>query len=833
MGVSTVASFFSDIKREELEKRREALVEEYQAANAQLSHVLSDVDRLRIQRQVADLEQRIQQVESELSQPELLSTPSAIPVGKPVSPSDIATYESGSSRRLSVFLCHSTDDKPAVRPLYHRLCEDGFDPWLDEEKLLPGQEWATEIRKAVRSSDVVIVCLSHESTTKAGYVQKEIKYALDVADEQPEGSIFLIPVRLEKCQVPERLRHVQWVNLFQRKGYEKLASALRLRAKRIGVTTKTSPQAITPAKSESVIPPAPKVSQSPSSHQATLRYQSPMDQTWRLPDLARIFERSSEITRTREEILEKSRVIEETLEQFGAPVTVAEVRIGPRITQFGVEPGFVTRSGGRHQKVKVSQINKLADDLQLALAAIRLHIEPPVSGSSIVGIQIPNMKTSFVTLRDVIESEEFAKFGFPLPLALGKEILGQPVIADLTAMPHLLIAGTTGSGKSVCIHAILACLLSFNSPDQLRLLLVDPNRVELTRYNGIPHLLAKVIIETERVSSALQWTLREIDNRYHRFSEVDAIHIHDYNERVAPRLREKSLPYIVVVIDGLADLMMMAPLETERAISQLAQQGRTTGVHLIATAQRPSSDVVTGEIKSNFPARISFAMTSATDSRLILDQAGAEQLFRGEMLFLPSDAPKASKPLRIQGTFVSAEELRRLVQHWKGQASSKTVPVRKQVQRPLWEEVRRREQVWEDELLPNAINLLLQEKRASISLLQRKLRIGYTRASQLIEILEENGVVGPQAPDEKALKVFQSAARALLNNPQGVIEPKDELLQKAIALVRDNRSASASLLQRKLRIGYPRAARLLRVMEEMGIIGPSEAAGRSHHVLMD
>jgi S-DNA-T family DNA segregation ATPase FtsK/SpoIIIE len=332
-------------------------------------------------------------------------------------------------------------------------------------------------------------------------------------------------------------------------------------------------------------------------------------------------------------------------------------------------------------------------------------------------------------------------------------------------MPHLLIAGTTGSGKSVCINAIIAALLLQNTPDDLAFLMVDPKRVELTGYNTIPHLLSKVVVEMERVASTLQWVLREMDGRYRRFSKVRATHIRDYNERVAPRLGEKQLPYIVVVIDELADLMMMAPQESERAICRIAQMARATGIHLVIATQRPSVDVVTGLIKANFPARIAFNVASSVDSRVILDMPGAEQLLgQGDMLFLQPDAPT---PLRLQGAFVSDEELRRLVQYWKGQGRPEAIPADKSVQQPLWEEMRQREQAveFEDELLPDVIDLVLREQRASISLLQRKLRIGYTRAARIMDLLEEKGVVGPQPPGGKAREVFPGAAHALLHPP--------------------------------------------------------------------
>jgi S-DNA-T family DNA segregation ATPase FtsK/SpoIIIE len=367
-----------------------------------------------------------------------------------------------------------------------------------------------------------------------------------------------------------------------------------------------------------------------------------------------------------------------------------------------------------------------------------------------------------VVLSEIIESQAFQKIRSPLRCGLGKDVTGRPVVADLSTMPHLLIAGTTGSGKSVCINAIIASLLLQHTPDDLKFLMVDPKRVELTGYEGIPHLLAKVVVEMERVTSALQWVLREMDGRYQRFSEARATHIRDYNENIVPRSGSKKLPYIVVVIDELADLMMMAPQETERSICRIAQMARATGIHIVIATQRPSVDVVTGLIKANFPARIAFNVASQVDSRVILDAPGAEQLLgRGDMLFLPPDAPT---PMRLQGAFVSDDELRRLVQFWKEQGRPGAIPSEKPIQQPLWEEMRQAEQAaeFEDDLLPDVIELVLREQRASISLLQRKLRIGYTRASRIMDILEEHNVVGPQPPGGQAREVFPKAARALL-----------------------------------------------------------------------
>jgi S-DNA-T family DNA segregation ATPase FtsK/SpoIIIE len=523
-----------------------------------------------------------------------------------------------------------------------------------------------------------------------------------------------------------------------------------------------------PERGEIPITPAPSGPPAPSPPQpVSPTYARPIGggQAWHLPTRDEILEPGNGQDFSADILRRQARTIEQTLESLGAPVRVEEINRGPVVTQFGIQPLVITNANGKETKVKVSRIKTLADDLALALEARTLRVEAPIPGKGLVGIEVPNPEVSLVALRDVMESETFAELDSPLRLCLGQDVSGNAVVTDLTTMPHLLIAGTTGSGKSVCINAIIAALLLQNTPDDLAFLMVDPKRVELTGYNTIPHLVSKVVVEMERVASTLQWVLREMDGRYRRFSKVRATHIRDYNERVAPRLGEKQLPYIVVVIDELADLMMMAPQESERAICRIAQMARATGIHLVIATQRPSVDVVTGLIKANFPARIAFNVASSVDSRVILDMPGAEQLLgQGDMLFLQPDAPT---PLRLQGAFVSDEELRRLVQYWKGQGRPEAIPADKSVQQPLWEEMRQREQAveFEDELLPDVIDLVLREQRASISLLQRKLRIGYTRAARIMDLLEEKGVVGPQPPGGKAREVFPSAARALLHPP--------------------------------------------------------------------
>jgi S-DNA-T family DNA segregation ATPase FtsK/SpoIIIE len=468
---------------------------------------------------------------------------------------------------------------------------------------------------------------------------------------------------------------------------------------------------------------------------------------WKLPSIKDILDEGSAPEVNEEFIQQRARLIEDTLSSFGAPAQVVEINKGPTITQFGVEPLFVETRSGR-TRVRVNKIAGLADDLALALSAPRIRIQAPVPGRGFVGIEVPNEEMTLVALHDMLDSEIFQRKRAPLSFALGQDVAGLPQVASLDAMPHLLIAGTTGSGKSVCVNAILTSFLLHNTPDDLRLVLVDPKRVELTGYNGIPHLLAPVIVEVDRVIGALQWMTREMDKRYHLFAKVGARNIADYNARMKMQ-GGKKLPFLVIVIDELADLMMIAPDETERTITRLAQLARATGIHMILATQRPSVDVVTGLIKANFPARIAFAVASNTDSRVILDQPGAERLLgRGDMLYQSPDAPSA---VRLQGVFVSDPEILRLVDFWRAQSGASPyaaagapvdaplpsgVPLKQQ---PMWEEMQKEEE--SDPLYSEAVDLVRRQGRCSVSMLQRRMRIGYTRAARLVDMMEEKGIV--------------------------------------------------------------------------------------------
>jgi len=438
-------------------------------------------------------------------------------------------------------------------------------------------------------------------------------------------------------------------------------------------------------------------------------------------------------------IQETARMIEHTLAEFGVPAHVVGYRVGPTVTQYAVEPGFIEKIGPDggvvKQKVRVSQISALSRDLALSLFAERLRIEAPVPGRSYMGIEVPNQVNAVVRLRSILESEAFTRLTSPLAVAMGSDVSGQPVVADLARMPHLLIAGTTGSGKSVCIMALAACLVINNHPSDLRLILLDPKKVELIRFNGLPHLYGQVETEIERMLGVLRWVIVEMDRRYRLLEEARSRDVIVYNNRAMKR-NKPTLPRIVVIIDELADLMLTAPDQTEHSLIRLAQMARATGIHLVVATQRPSTDVVTGLIKANFPARLAFTVASSIDSRVILDVNGAETLLgKGDMLFLN---PEAGTPLRAQGVLVSDEELEAIANFWKqttGEPPQEPAP---------WEELLANDADEDsDTLIDQAIQLVRTTQRASTSLVQRRLRIGYPRAARLMDELEELGVVGP------------------------------------------------------------------------------------------
>lgn len=433
-------------------------------------------------------------------------------------------------------------------------------------------------------------------------------------------------------------------------------------------------------------------------------------------------------------------MIEKTLAEFGIAATVIGFRVGPTVTQFAVQPGFMKRPGANEEeekqiKVRVAQIASLQKDLALALSAERLRIEAPVPGKPYVGIEVPNTHQSNVRLRPLLETEAFHKIGAPLALALGRDVSGQPVVADLARMPHLLIAGATGSGKSICITSLAVCLAINNPPEDLRMVMIDSKMVELLRFNGLPHLYGKVETNVERILGVLRWVVVEMEHRYRLLEAARVRDLEAYNRKLARKKDGTTLPRIVVLVDELADLMMSAPDQTEHNLVRLAQMARATGIHLIVATQRPSTDVVTGLIKANFPARLAFAVASGVDSRVILDTNGAESLLgRGDMLFLN---PEVGNPVRAQGVFVTDMEIERVISHWQKN-------VDKTDEAPPWEKLLTEPEENEDEgLIEQAVSIVRQSQRASASLLQRRLRIGYPRAARLLDQLEEMGVVGP------------------------------------------------------------------------------------------
>lgn len=440
-------------------------------------------------------------------------------------------------------------------------------------------------------------------------------------------------------------------------------------------------------------------------------------------------------------------LIENTLLEFDIDIDVVDVQVGPTVTQYAIQP-FREGKSGDYERTRVGKIAALAGDLALALSAKRLRLETPVPGQSYLGVEVPNKNPSIVALRSVYESKAFhdaaQKSNSPLLIPLGRDVSGKPVAVDIATMPHLLIAGTTGSGKSVCIAALATALVLHNTPEQVQLVMLDPKMVELSRFNGLPHLLGPVETDAERIIEVLRWCTREMDRRYKLLEEHAARNIDTYNSRQASRKRGGDpLPYIVIFIDEIGDLMLNYQEETEKSITRLAQMARAVGMHLVVATQRPSVDVITGLIKANFPTRISFAVASSVDSRVILDTTGAETLLgRGDMLYLANDA---AGPRRIQGCFVSDEEVRRVVTYWREwhQEQIRAGKAQKITAGPWERGLTRREFLAEtDPMLEEAIELVVQTGEASASMIQRRLGLGYPRAARIMDMLEELGIIG-------------------------------------------------------------------------------------------
>lgn len=435
--------------------------------------------------------------------------------------------------------------------------------------------------------------------------------------------------------------------------------------------------------------------------------------------------------RGNKDITDTVKLLEETLESFGIKVKVTQVSCGPAITRYEAQPA---------PGVRVSKIVSLADDIALSLASPHVRIEAPIPGKAAVGIEVPNKEVAMVSFKEVLETPEFGNSASLLTVAFGKDIAGNPIIADLSKMPHLLIAGATGSGKSVCMNSLICSLLFKCKPNELKFLMIDPKMVELTTYNGIPHLVAPVVTDAKKSATALRWMVNEMENRYALFAASGVKDIYRYNklkQEEEPEGPVPALPFIVILIDELADLMMIAPADVEDAICRLAQMARAAGMHLVVATQRPSVDVITGIIKANIPSRVAFAVSSQTDSRTILDMGGAEKLLgRGDMLFYPVGM---SKPLRVQGVYVSDKEVDAIVKYLRNQGQPEFLEGAAVLDNG---EDNATQQYNDDELLPEATRLLIESGQASISLLQRRLRIGYTRAARLIDIMEDRGIVG-------------------------------------------------------------------------------------------
>jgi len=506
----------------------------------------------------------------------------------------------------------------------------------------------------------------------------------------------------------------------------------------------------------------------------------------------------------------QAQAIIDTLASFGVDAEVTQINEGPSVTQFGVKPGWdvktrmvpVKDADGQPQldkdgrpvlraeeigrtRVRVNKITRLTNDIALALAAPSIRVEAPVPGQPIIGIEVPNRETRIVSLRGVIESPEFRRVvkSGGLPIALGRGVAGQPVAVDLTGMPHLLIAGATGSGKSVSINGIITSLITHHSPESLRLVLVDPKRVELTSYKDIPHLaFSRVVTDAEEVTGVLAVVVAEMERRYYRFQQVGARNVAAYNAVERP---EGPLPFWVVILDELADLMMVAPVEVEAQLVRLAQLARATGIHLVIATQRPSVDVVTGLIKANFPTRLAFATSSQTDSRVIMDWAGAEKLLgRGDMLFQSQDRITAQ---RVQGAFVSDDEIAAVIEFWT-QDRFRNLP------RPT---------------------------------LDRQLEEAIERAA---DPREDGPVTVTRPADADAQPTEPRAPAVAPPPPTAAPEPADTMYPRAVALATEHTRISASMIQRRLRLGYPRAERLLDELARNGVVGPDEG-GPSRVVL--
>lgn len=596
----------------------------------------------------------------------------------------------------------------------------------------------------------------------------------------------------------------------------------------------TQQQSEAPTHDESPQPEAPTSAENRPTSKRTLSRQAA--DGWRLPPLELLEADTAAESSTGAEV--SAKIIVDTLASFGVDARIAEINRGPSVTQFGIEPGWEVKTrqvqlkgpDGKpmldadghprtrleevaRTRVRVNRITRLANDLALALAAPSIRVEAPVPGRPVIGIEVPNEETRVVTLRGLLESDEFrqaaARSG--LPIALGRDVRGRPVVADLTKMPHVLIAGATGSGKSVCINTIITCLLLHHSPRELRLVMVDPKRVELTGYADVPHLaLSEVITEVDQVVRVLAIVVGEMERRYRRLEQSGTRNIASYN--ALPGV-DRPMPYWVVVLDELADLMMAAPVEVEQQLVRLAQLARATGIHLVVATQRPSVDVVTGLIKANFPTRVAFATTSQTDARVIMDRAGAEKLLgRGDMLLMSSDS---IKPRRVQGAYVSDDEIDQVIEAW-------TAPAQPTSERSSIGEMLDQLET-DDGVAPETREAIVADKQRDS--LQAVL------STAMEADWGEPDIVAEDAPSDLRPEPPRAPETTSIRAPNAAPAPAaDTRFDEAAALAREHTRISSSLLQRRLRVGQPRAERLIEQLEAAGIIAPSEG-GTSRRVL--
>ncbi|HEY3396666.1 MAG TPA: DNA translocase FtsK 4TM domain-containing protein [Armatimonadota bacterium] len=485
-------------------------------------------------------------------------------------------------------------------------------------------------------------------------------------------------------------------------------------------------------------------------------------------EMLKLFDENSDREEMREETQDRIETLEDTLESFGIIAKVTHYERGPVLTRYEVEP---------ERGIRVSKITSLADDLAMSLAAVDVRVEAPIPGKAAIGIEVPNEHRSMVSLRGLLEAPEYASHRREeLPLALGRDIAGVPVIADLVAMPHLLIAGATGSGKSVCLHTVILSLVMMHTPEEVRLIMIDPKRVEMAIYDGIPHLISPVVHSVKMAADIMRKAIREMEKRYDRFALKGVVNLNEYNDRA--RLSQDDelekfdpLPRVVIVIDELADLMMQAKAEFEYSICRLAQLARATGIHLVVATQRPSVKILTGNIKANMPSRISLAVASIHDSRTILDGLGAERLIgHGDMLYAPLDAPK---PRRIQGSFVPREDINKIAEHLReqGEPQFEIVPELEEGEDDFSEEMET-----SDELYAAAVQYVVMEQMASVSMIQRRFKVGYARAGRLIDDMEQRGVIGPhEGSKPRQVLVGPGRAEAALGGPAPVVDYEDDL----------------------------------------------------------